>query len=101
MQVISNNLQNVYGENAIGKEWEYKLAYSICLELAEKFQKKVKTQLKKANLFDTTKQVKISLKYYEAWALYQYLQNWVLNQSNYRDELRVQNVINTLNQKLL
>lgn len=41
---------------------------SIGFDLADKFDKKCKTQIKKANLFDN-KKVKITLKFHEAWAL--------------------------------
>lgn len=99
--LVNNNLQNASLQVPINKDWEAKMAHSIVLDLSDKFQKKVKTQIKKANLFDTNKLIKTSLKYHEAWALYYTLQDWVLNQSCHRDEIRVQNIINTLNQKLL
>lgn len=41
---------------------------SIGFDLADTFEKKCKTQIKKANLFEK-KKIKLSLKYHEAWAL--------------------------------
>lgn len=99
LRIISNNLQTVYLD-VVNRTWEEKLSHSIGLDLADKFQSKQKKQIKKANLFETNKLLKITLKYHEAWALYQILQSLIMNQSGYREQLRVQEVINKLNQKL-
>lgn len=69
LHLLSELLNRVYNAdpNAHGTD---KLLVSIAYELADKFEKKFRTQQKKPSLFDTKKKYKVSLKYFEAWALH-------------------------------
>ncbi|MEO2064468.1 MAG: hypothetical protein ABGW97_15910 [Christiangramia sp.] len=42
---------------------------SIGYDLAQTFETRVKAQIRKANLFDNSKPLKMTLKFHEAWAL--------------------------------
>ena len=61
-------LQQMYNPNLPLTEMQ-KVYKSIGFDLAEIFEKKRKSQIKKASLFTQKKKVKVSLKYYQAWAL--------------------------------
>ncbi len=92
-------LQTIYNEST-PTETIGKIVKSICFDVADKLDSKRKTVVKKASLFDQKKQYKITLKYHEAWGLFEALQQ--LNKTNNNDYKRtiVQKVIDTLHQKL-
>ncbi|CDF80598.1 hypothetical protein BN863_28860 [Formosa agariphila KMM 3901] len=73
---------------------------SIGFELADKFDKKVKTQKKKATLFDQKKKISVTLKYYEAWALKAIATDLIYTCSSDYSKNLVQSLINVLDQKL-
>ena len=75
--------------------------HSLGLELSDKFDSKLKTELKKGvNLFNTKKKYKIGLKYHEAWALEGCLIELIGSLNNEYKKQLVQFTINQLNQKL-
>jgi hypothetical protein len=77
-----------------------KVYRSIGFELADKFDKKAKELIKKSSLFDTQKKHKFSFKFYEAWALEIILRELFTATPNHYTRLKVNIVIDTLNQKL-
>ena len=73
---------------------------SIGFDLADKFDGKCKTQIKKANLFEN-KKIKISLMYHEAWALEEIIQDLSdIVKNDYRKALLL-NLTNIINQKIV
>lgn len=72
---------------------------SIGFDLADKFDKKCKTQIKKANLFEK-KKIKLSLKYHEAWALEAIIQDLIgeVIHNEYQKAL-LTNLTHIINQK--
>jgi len=72
--LLRNLLQNAYG-NTFQQVALYNVIHSISLDLADTFDTKFKTIVKKANLFDAKKKIKFSFKYHEAWALKVFLNN--------------------------
>ena len=74
---------------------------SIGLELSDKFDSKVKSELKKGvNLFNSKKKFKVGLKYHEAWALEGCLIELIgVLGGGYQSQL-VQFAINQINQKI-
>lgn len=84
--------------SVVARENVYK---SIGMDLADKFDTKCKSQIRKANLFDN-KKIKITLKYHEAWALESLIKDLVdefIVNNMYQRNLLFQ-LTNTLNQKL-
>ncbi len=73
---------------------------SISLDLAETFDKKFKTILNKANLFDAKKKVKFTFKYHEAWALKAYLNNELETTTGEWDRNALLKHIHNLDQQL-
>ena len=74
LNLFRNLLNNAYGNSFQGVAL-YNVIHSISLDLAETFDKKFKTIIKKSNLFDFKKKIKFSFKYHEAWALKVFLNN--------------------------
>ena len=68
LHLLSSILGSVYKREPT-TDYLPKEIISICYDLADKFEKKYKTQQKKPTLFDTKKKYKVSLKYHEGWAL--------------------------------
>lgn len=66
---VSSLLVKLYDLNFNEVDKAQKVAVSVGLRLADAFDKKRKTNLKKSDLFDQKKQIKFTLDYYEAWAL--------------------------------
>lgn len=66
---IANLLNKVYDLpfNSFGEE--EKVSISIGILLADKFESKKRDLMKKLDLLNREKKVKMSLKYHEAWAL--------------------------------
>jgi hypothetical protein len=71
---INRLLQGVYSAEAPSLLTQ-KIYGSICFDLADKFDKLQKSNIKKATLFDNKKKHKVSLKFYEAWALHSIIIN--------------------------
>lgn len=96
---IHRLLENLYMLNlsVITQENVYK---SIGFDLAEKFEKKLKTRIKNATLFDAKKKIKISLKTHEAWALKEIAVNLITTIDAPFQQNQLQKLINTLDQKL-
>ncbi len=95
---VNQLLQNIYELTATSKH--EKVYRSIGFELADKFDSKAKSLIKKTSLFDTKKKHKITLKFYEAWALEIILNNFKTLVSDHYSLFRVNLVIDDLNQKL-
>ncbi|WP_435135768.1 hypothetical protein [Formosa sp. A9] len=94
-----NILKQVYNPS-YPNEIQIKVYKSIGFELADKFEKKVKAQQKKASLFDQKKKISVTLKYYEAWALKAIATDLIYTCSNDYSKNLVQTLINVLDQKL-
>jgi hypothetical protein len=73
---------------------------TIGYDLADTFDKKVKTKIKKSDLFDQKKLTKFTFKFYEAWALHRILIELLPYAGNKFLANQIQNVINKLDQKL-
>lgn len=72
---------------------------SIAFDLSEKFEKKTKSLIKKADLFDS-KVKSFSIKYHEAWALEQIIRDLIRLEENQYHKVLLQKLINQLNEKL-
>jgi len=99
LMCINNQLQNAYARRFLEVKL-YNVIHSITLELADKFDTKTKTRIKKANIFDLKKKTKITLKYYEAWGLKVYLNESLQSVENIYQRNILQKQINHLDQKL-
>ncbi len=71
---------------------------SIGFDLADKFDAKAKSQIKKANLFEK-KKIKLTLKYHEAWALEAVIQDLLETVTNEYRKALLLNLANSINQK--
>lgn len=98
LMAINAQLQEIYNlpVSTIKRENVYK---SIGVDLADKFDKKCKTLIKKASLFDQKKRFKMSLKFHEAWALQEILMELVSQVKNEYQKTLIEKTINTLDQK--
>lgn len=96
---INNQLQKAYGRT-FQQVALYNVVHSIVLELADSFDTKTKTRIKKANIFDSRKKTKITLKYHEAWALKIYLHSEVPTIDNEYQRSLLNKQIANLDQKL-
>ena len=96
---INNQLQQSYGRRYDSVEI-YNVVHSIAQDLADRFDSKTKSIIKKANLFEAKKKTKISLKYYEAWALKAYLTASIVSIENDYQRTLSQKQINNLDQQL-
>jgi len=98
LMAVNKILKRVY-ELPVSVNKEEKVYRSIGFDLADKFEKKCKSQIKKANLFDK-KKVKITLMYHEAWALEAIINSllWIVH-NDYQDSL-LQSLAHSINQKL-
>ena len=73
---------------------------SIGFGLAEKLEKKCKEVVKKHNnLFDSKKEISITFKFHEAWALEKILASLECNCENDLEKVQVRKVIFNINQK--
>ena len=100
LMAVDSVLQQMYSPNLPLTEMQ-KVYKSIGFDLADLFEKKRKIQIKKASLFTAKKKVKISLKYFEAWALKALLIDLIdLMQSAYHKQC-AQNVLYKLDEKLV
>ena len=96
---INNQLQEAYGRR-FGTLAMYNVVHSISLDLADKFDAKAKSLIKKANIFSVKRNTKITLKYHEAWALKIFLNEAIQRIDNDYYRTLVQKTINILDQKL-
>lgn len=74
LTLFRNLFQKAYGRTFM-QVAVYNVIHSISLDLADTFDKKFKTIIKKSNLFDARKKSKFTFKYHEAWALKIFLNN--------------------------
>jgi hypothetical protein len=95
---VNSLLQLVY-DHPLGANKQENVLKSIGYDVADSFQKKVNTRIKKANLLDDRKKVKITFKYHEAWALELIIRSLV-NTSTYYHCVTATYVADMLNQKL-
>ncbi|HIB37588.1 hypothetical protein [Mesonia sp.] len=97
---VDELLQKVY-ELPVSLDKRENVYKSIGYDLADTFNKKVKTQIKKANLFDE-KRKKITLKYHEAWALEEILKDLleIYPPTNDYKKILLRSITDKLNQKL-
>ncbi|PKH51890.1 hypothetical protein CXF68_14875 [Tenacibaculum sp. Bg11-29] len=77
-------------------EKEEKIAVSIGLILADKFDKKYKTIQKKLDLFEAKKPISFTLDFHEAWALKKLCFELYGIGENHFEKLGIQNVLNKL-----
>lgn len=96
---INNQLQKAYGRGFLQVDL-YNVVHSIVLEVADSFDTKTKTRIKKANIFDSRKKTKISLKYHEAWAIKIYLQSEVQEINNDYQRTLLNKQIGIIDQQL-
>lgn len=74
---------------------------SIAFDVTEKLTAKSKSVVKKHNnLFDSTKEISISLKYHEAWSMREVLRDLIINCENDFERHAVQTTINKLDKNL-
>ena len=96
---INKILQNVYdGKSAI--ELTQKIYRSIGFELADKFDKLQKANIKKNTLFDSKKKHKITFKFHEAWALYNIIMNFLPLVNDHYSKTILQSTADALHQNL-
>lgn len=99
VMVINQTLQQLYAvspkSSGDGKVW-----LSIGLELADSFDTKAKKAIKTHGIFDVKKKKKITLKYYQAYALERLLVVMIQHLRTPYELNCVQLVIAQLNQKL-
>lgn len=76
------------------------VAFTIMLDVSDKLISKAKQLNRKADLFDTKKTHKISLKYHEADTLERYIDTFSVYQDDPYKANLARKIINQLNQKL-
>ncbi|MDB0602618.1 hypothetical protein PL373_16070 [Tenacibaculum maritimum] len=99
LHATSDLLQAVYSP-IISLEKNDKIIRSIGLELAKSFLSKKEKSIKKANLLNVKKKAKITLKYYEAWALHQIIFELISLAPDDYTKLQLQTTLNKLNELL-
>jgi len=77
------------------------MQHSIGLGLSDKFDAKCKKRIKSADLFDTKKKNKFTLKYHEAFMLQELLINAVPHLTNQFHKTLANKLIATLNKQLI
>ena len=78
-----------------------KIIRSIAYDVADAMLSKQKSIRKKLNLFDAKKKYKISLKYHEAFALYNILNELIINVSDDYNRVILDKLKNDLHQKTI
>lgn len=96
---INKLLQQVYDTNT-PMEITQKIYRSIGFDLADKFDKLKKSNIKKATVFDTKKKYKVSLKFYEAWALFNIIMNLLPTINNDLSKSQLQATANELHKQI-
>ena len=98
LMAINKILQEIY-KLPVSLDTRENVYKSIGFDLADKFDAKYKSQIKKANLFEN-KKIKVSLKYHEAWALEAIIRDWSDNLNNDYQKSLLSNLTDIINQKL-
>jgi len=99
--IATNNLLQKCYQDTDCLTLEAKVFKSIGLQLADMFEKKCKKKIKDGDLFDQKKQIKIGLKFYEAWALKEIIRNFIhLSETTFQHH-QIQRVINKLDKKIV
>lgn len=96
---VNELLQHIYDMEK-SNDKKVNVYRSIGFDLADKFDSKAKQLIKKSTLFDAKKIHKIGLKFHEAWALEIILRELFTYTDNHYVRIRVNVIIDTLNQKL-
>lgn len=97
---VTELIKNVYTtDQALGKE--NKMLKSIAYDLADKFEGKYKTLIKKQCLFSNKNKTKVTLKWHEAWALETLLHYLMDLAPSSFAKIKLNQVISQLNQKLV
>ena len=96
---VNKILQKIY-ELPVSVDKIENVYKSIGYDLADAFDKKVKTKIKKADLFDQKKLVKFNFPFHEAWALHRILIELLPHAENKFSANQIQNIINKLDQKI-
>ena len=91
-------LRNVF-KISFSSEIQENVFKSIGFDLSEKFEKKTKSLIKKADLFDSAVK-SFSIKYHEAWALEQIIRDLIWSEKNTYQKMLLQKLINQINEKL-
>lgn|SRR5690554_1291589 len=97
--VCDQILAKVYEVNFYSNKIDEKVILSIIYQVADFFSNKCKNIKKKADLFNIKKKHKITLKYYEAWALYSVLLEFKDIHNPYQQRI-ANDLCRTLHQKL-
>lgn len=95
---INSVLKGVY-ELPVSNVERENIYKSIGFDLADKFDSKCKSQVRKASLFDSKKKNKITLKFHEAWALHQILMDTLDYVNNAYQKTLISKVIHFLNER--
>lgn len=91
--------QGLYELNFLELDKNEKIAVSIGLNLADSFDKKLKTIRKKLDLFESKKLIKFTFDFYEAWALKKLcIELYGMGDTDY-SKLAIQNIINKLDRE--
>lgn len=96
---INSVIKNVY-ELSVSNDQRENIYKSIGFDLADKFDSKTKALIRKANLFDTAKKIKITLKYHEAWALQMILMEVLPTISNTYQNTLITKVIHFIDERI-
>ncbi|MFL0063718.1 hypothetical protein [Tenacibaculum maritimum] len=89
----------LYDLDFLTLESQEKVAVSIGLILADKFDKKIKTIQKKLNFFDPNKDIKFTFDFFEAWALKKICIQLIGTSDSDFNKLNIQVIINKLDQE--
>jgi hypothetical protein len=96
---INKLLQTVY-DVELSTAVNQKIYRSIGFDLADKFDKLEKSNIKKATLFDNKKIHKVTLKFHEGWALYNIIINLLPTVNNHQAQTILQATADKIHQQL-
>lgn len=96
---INKLLQTVY-DTKQPIELNQKIYRSIGFDIADKFDKLQKSNIKKATLFDNKKLHKVTLKIHEGWALYNIIVNLLPTVNNHQAQTALQVTADKIHQQL-
>ena len=99
LRVLSIAIEDIYNTRPTVNRME-KVYRSIGFDLAKMIESKYKAAKRKySNLFDNDKEIKITLKFHEAWALIEILRELVPATVNEYDKNHLQQIIADLDEK--
>lgn len=95
---VAKLLEQVYYSHPI--DTNQKIMRSIAIDVADKFTSKQITLYSNQNLFDSKKKHKMTLKFYEAFALHSVIELFLHTVNDLLKTTILQKLLNDLNQKL-